>query len=75
MQDRYYRYYGVTTSFLTNLTNLEIAKPDDYSEDAVNEILDDTAAARTTRRHRSTRRPMGRSRLPGRLNRAPPSST
>ena len=45
MQDRYYRYYGVTTSFLTNLTNLEIAKPDDYSEDAVNEILDDTAAA------------------------------
>ena len=45
MQDRYYRYYGVTTSFLTNLTNLEIAKPDAYSEDAVNEILDDTAAA------------------------------
>ena len=45
MQDRYYRYYGVTTSFLTNLTNLEISKPDDYSEDAVNEILDDTAAA------------------------------
>ena len=45
MQDRYYRYYGVTTSFLTNLTNLEISKPDDYSEDAVNEILNDTAAA------------------------------
>ena len=45
MQDRYYRYYGVTTSFLTNLTNLEISKPGDYSEDAVNEILDDTAAA------------------------------
>ena len=45
MQDRYYRYYGVTTSFLTNLTNLEISKPDAYSEDAVNEILDDTAAA------------------------------
>ena len=36
MQDRYYRYYGVITSFLTNLTNLEIDKPEDYSEEAVN---------------------------------------
>ena len=31
MQDRYYRYYGVTTSFLTNLTNLEISKPVSYT--------------------------------------------
>ena len=45
MQDRYYRYYGVITSFLTNLTNLEIYKPEGYSEEAVNEILDDTEAA------------------------------
>ena len=45
MQDRYYRYYGVITSFLTNLTNLEISKPEGYSEEAVNEILDDTEAA------------------------------
>ena len=44
MQDRYYRYYGVITSFLTNLTNLEIEKPEEYSEEAVNEILDDVEA-------------------------------
>lgn len=44
MQDRYYRYYGVITSFLTNLTNLEIDKPEDYSEEAVNAILDDVEA-------------------------------
>ena len=44
MQDRYYRYYGVITSFLTNLTNLEIDKPEDYSEEAINAILDDVEA-------------------------------
>ena len=44
MQDRYYRYYGVITSFLTNLTNLEIDKPEDYSEEAVNAILDNVEA-------------------------------
>ena len=44
MQDRYYRYYGVTTSFLTNLTNLEISKPEGYSEETVNAILDDVEA-------------------------------
>ena len=44
MQDRYYRYYGVITSFLTNLTNLEITKPESYSEEAVNAILDDVEA-------------------------------
>ena len=44
MQDRYYSYYGVITGFLTNLTNLEISKPEDYSEEAVNAILDDVEA-------------------------------
>ena len=44
MQDRYYRYYGVITSFLTNLTNLEIDKPEAYSEEAINAILDDVEA-------------------------------
>ena len=44
MQDRYYRYYGVITSFLTNLTNLEITKPETYSEETVNAILDDVEA-------------------------------
>lgn len=40
MQDRYYRYYGVVTGFMTNLSNLEIDKPDSYSEEAVDAILD-----------------------------------
>ena len=44
MQDRYYRYYGVITSFLTNLTNLKITKPETYSEESVNTILDDVEA-------------------------------
>ena len=40
MQDRYYRYYGVITGFMTNLANLEIDKPDGYSEETVDAILD-----------------------------------
>ena len=40
MQDRYYRYYGVVTGFMTNLANLEIDKPDNYSEETVDAILD-----------------------------------
>ena len=44
MQDRYYRYYGVVTSFLTNLTNLEIDMPESYSEEAIDAILDDVEA-------------------------------
>ena len=40
MQDRYYRYYGVITGFMTNLANLEIDKPEGYSEEAVDAILD-----------------------------------
>ena len=45
MQDRYYRWYGVITGFMTNLTNLEIDAPDDYSEEAVNALLDEVEAA------------------------------
>ena len=44
MQDRYYRNYGVITGFITNLTNLEINKPDDYSEEAVRTVLAQTQA-------------------------------
>ena len=40
MQDRYYRYYGVVTGFMTNLSNLEIDKPEGYSQEAVDAILD-----------------------------------
>ena len=46
MQDRYYRYYGVVTGFMTNLSNLEIDKPDDYSEEAVDAILDNVDESR-----------------------------
>ncbi len=43
MQDRYYRYNGVITGFLTNLSNLEIDKPEGYSQEAVEDILDKVA--------------------------------
>ena len=46
MQDRYYRYYGVVTGFMTNLANLEIDKPDNYSEEAVDAILDNVDESR-----------------------------
>ena len=46
MQDRYYRYYGVVTGFMTNLANLEIDKPDGYSEEAVDAILDNVDESR-----------------------------
>ena len=45
MQDRYYRWYGVLTGFMTNLTNLEINAPDGYSEEAVDAVLDEVEAA------------------------------
>ena len=45
MQDRYYRWYGVITGFMTNLTNLEIDEPEGSSEEAVNALLDETEAA------------------------------
>ncbi len=40
MQDRYNRNYGVITGFMTNLTNLEISKPEEYSQEAVDALLD-----------------------------------
>ena len=46
MQDRYYRYYGVVTGFMTNLANLEIDKPDNYSEETVDAILDNVDESR-----------------------------
>ena len=46
MQDRYYRYYGVISGFMTNLSNLEIDKPEDYSEEAVNDLLDKVDGSR-----------------------------
>lgn len=44
MQDRYYRWYGVITGFMTNLQNLEIDRPDGYSEQAVRELAERTLA-------------------------------
>ncbi len=46
MQDRYYRYYGVVIGFMTNLSNLEIDKPDNYSEETVDAILDNVDESR-----------------------------
>ena len=46
MQDRYYRYYGVVTGFMTNLSNLEIDKPEGYSEETVDAILDNVDESR-----------------------------
>ncbi len=45
MQDRYYRYYGVITGFMTNLTNLEIDKPEHYSQETVDAVMDELDAA------------------------------
>lgn len=45
MQDRYYRNYGVISAFMSNLQNLEISKPDGYSEKAVDAVLDATETA------------------------------
>ncbi|MEG2834392.1 MAG: LTA synthase family protein, partial [Ruthenibacterium sp.] len=38
MQDRYYRNYGVVTGFLTNLNVLNIAEPDGYSQQAIEDV-------------------------------------
>ena len=38
--------FGVVTGFMTNLSNLEIDKPDDYSEEAVDAILDNVDESR-----------------------------
>ncbi len=39
MQDRYYRYYGSISGFLTNVSLLNIEKPDGYSKQTVQEIV------------------------------------
>ena len=44
MQNRYYRNYGVIAGFLTNIQNLQVDKPEGYSEEAVQEILDKAAS-------------------------------
>ncbi len=39
MQNRYYRNYGVIAGFLTNIQNLQVDKPENYSQQAVNELV------------------------------------
>ena len=39
MQNRYYRNYGVIAGFLTNIQNLKVDKPENYSQSTVKEIL------------------------------------
>ncbi len=38
MQDRYYKNYGIVTGFITNLVVLDIAEPENYSPEAVDEL-------------------------------------
>ncbi len=38
MQDRYYRYYGAISGFLTNVPLLNIDRPSDYDKDTVQDI-------------------------------------
>ena len=40
MQNRYYRNYGVIAGFLTNIQNLEVDEPEDYSEETVNALVE-----------------------------------
>lgn len=40
MQDRYYKNYGIITGFVTNLQVLDIEKPENYSEAAVQAVVD-----------------------------------
>ena len=40
MQDRYYRNYSIVTGFLTNLRVMQFEAPEDYSQEAVYERLD-----------------------------------
>ncbi len=39
MQDRFYRYNGALSGFLTNMQLLNIERPDDYSEQTVEDII------------------------------------
>ncbi len=43
LQDRYYRYNGVMSGFLTNVPLLDIEKPTGYNEETVNRIADGVA--------------------------------
>ena len=45
MQDRYYRTHGVLTGFITNLQMLQIDRPPNYSEDNVQQLLDEIRAS------------------------------
>lgn len=40
MQNRYYRNYGVIAGFLTNIQNLEVDGPEDYSEETVKQLVE-----------------------------------
>ena len=44
MQNRYYRNYGVIAGFLTNIQNLQVDKPEGYSQEAVQAIIDKDAS-------------------------------
>ena len=39
MQNRYYRNYGVIAGFLTNVQNLDVAEPENYSRQAVEQLV------------------------------------
>lgn len=39
MQDRYYKNYGIITGFITNLRVLNIETPNDYSDEAVTQLV------------------------------------
>ena len=38
MQDRYYRNYGLISSFMSNLQALDVSAPEDYSQEAVEQL-------------------------------------
>lgn len=42
MQNRYYRNYGVIAGFLTNIQNLKVDKPSNYSKSSVEQIITQT---------------------------------
>ena len=50
-QARYYRNYGVITGFLTNIQNLRIAQPENYSKDSMQALLEDTEAHAKNRKN------------------------
>lgn len=49
MQDRYYRNHGIVTGFVTNLRVLNITAPDGYSEEAVQQLAEETQQAAAQR--------------------------